>query len=344
MKIEIPMWTTHYNQLLYSLLIYSESKQLDLEITLNNEIPINGAILNFNSKRIFFDYSDATELIDMSSKYDYYFKRSLSLQDVNIAKNVFPLNFQVNFSYSPFKLISKMQFGILKNKGSFVELIRAIDTFGILTNDSHYSINIDKFKRESKSKGKVIFMTRLWDPARNEDSEEKERRRIQNDFRINACRTIKREFPDAIVGIYPDDFAIKIANDVLLDLNSTKKKYYLDSLSQCDIAIADDGLKDTSGWKIGEYIMCGKAVISTPINVMIEDFRENINYLSTTSRDNYLELPDLIHKLLNSDFYREIRYNNAVWYEKHLSPVSYISNIIAKTEDKIVCKSIDSFD
>ena len=332
MRLEIPIWTTHYNQLLYSSLIYSKNNQLDLDISLNDEIPINGAILYFNSKIIFFDYSDATDFIDLNSKYDFYFKRSLSLLDINIAKNVFPLNFHVNFSHKPFHLISKMHFPILKKKGSWVELIRAIDPYGMFTNDSHHSVDLNKFNRESKSKGKIIFMTRLWDPARNEDLQEKNRRRIQNDFRINACRIVKKYFPDAMVGIYPDDFAIENAKDVLLNLNNTNKKNYLTSLSLCDIAIADDGLKDTPGWKIGEYVMCGKAVISTPINVKIEDFKENINYLSTTTREDYLVLPDLINRLLNKKYYKEFQQNNIEWYNKYLDPEFYISQILAKIE------------
>lgn len=330
MRLEIPCWTTHHNQLLYSFFIYSESNKLDFEIVLNSQIPVNGAILYFKDKRVFFDYSDDKEFIDSPHNYDFYFKRSLDVSELKSESNVFPLNFQVNFSKNPFKLMSKMDFGLLKNKGSLVELIRAADVFGLLTNDSHLSININNFKRETNASGKVIFMTRLWDPARNDDQEEKERRRIQNDFRINACRIIKKVFPNSMVGVYPDDFAIKLANDVLLDLSNTKKKNYLNILSQCDIAVADDGLKDTPGWKIGEYIMCGKAIITTPINVMIEDFYENTNYLSTTERDNYLILPDLVQKLLKNNFYEEIQSNNIKWYEKHLSPESYVSNIFSK--------------
>jgi hypothetical protein len=327
MRLEIPCWTTHHNQLLYSFFIYSESKNLDFEIVLNDQIPINGAILFFKDKTVFFDYSDD---IDFPKTYDFYFKRSLDEIELKSHHNVFPLNFQVNFSKKPFKLMSKMDLPLLINKGSLIELIRAVDVFGILTNDSHRSIHINNFKRETNSNGKVIFMTRLWDPSRNEDQEEKERRIIQNDFRINACRIIKKVFPDSMVGVYPDDFAVKMASDVLLDLSVTKKKNYLNILSQFDIAIADDGLKDTPGWKIGEYIMSGKAIITTPLNVVIEDFYENTNYLSTTERDNYLILPDLVQKLLKNNFYQEIQNNNTKWYERHLSPDSYVSNIFSK--------------
>jgi glycosyltransferase involved in cell wall biosynthesis len=295
-----------------------------------SQIPINGAILYFKNRIVFFDYSDDKEFVSIPCNYDFYFKRSLDINELKSHVNVFPLNFQVNFSTKPFKLMSLMDFGLIKNSGSLIELIRAVDAFGILTNDSHRSVNIDNFKRVKNSTGKVIFMTRLWDPTRNDDEQEKERRRVQNNFRINACRIIKKVFPDSMVGVYPDDFGIKMASDILLDLGVTKKKNYLNILSQYDIAIADDGLKDTPGWKIGEYIMCGKAIISTPINVLIEDFFENINYLSTGERDNYQILPDLVQKLLKNKLYEEIQNNNVKWYEKHVSPDTYVSNILSK--------------
>lgn len=332
MRLEIPCWTTHHNQLLYSFYIYSESKSLDFDIVLNTKIPINGAILLIKGKRVFFDYSDDKVLIDSPTHYDFYFKRSLDFEEKKNNFNVFPLNFHVNLSKSPLKLMSKMDLGTLKHKGSLVELIRAIDIFGWFTNDSHYSINIGNFKRRTNSAGKVIFMTRLWDPARNDDPEEKERRRIQNDFRINACRIIKKEFPNSIVGVFPEDYSIQLAADILLDFESTKKKNYLELLAQADIAVADDGLKDTPGWKIGEYIMCGKAIITTPINVMIEDFHENINFLSTLERNNHLILPDLINNLQKDNRYEEMQNNNIKWYEKYLKPESYVSNILSIIE------------
>lgn len=331
MRLEIPCWTTHHNQLLYSFFVYTESNKLEFEVVLNVQIPINGAILDFKGKRVFFDYSDEKNFIESPIKFDSYFKRSLDVSDLKSHFNVFPLNFQVNFSKNPFKLMSEMNFGLLKNKGSFVELIRALDIFGLLTNDSHCSTNIENFKKGTNSNGKVIFMTRLWNPAKNDNQEEKERRRIQNDFRINACRIIKKVFPDSMVGVFPDDFAKEMAKDVLLDLNITKKKNYLNILSHYDIAIADDGLKDTPGWKIGEYIMCGKAIITTPINVMIEDFHENTHYLSTSERDNYLILPDLIQKLRKNNFYKEMQRNNIEWYRNHLNPESYVLNIFYKS-------------
>lgn len=330
LQLAIPAWTAHHNQLLYSFSIFAAREKIRLRIQLYEKIPINGAILQVNNKAVFFDYSDDRIFIDAPHLYDAYFKRSLNPLDLEKHSNVFPLNFQINFAEKPFHLLSQMSAAIYFNKKSRIELTRAIDRFGWLTNQSHSSIAADQAAAHNKAGAKVIFMTRLWDPARNEDEEEKERRRKQNEFRINACRIIKKYFPDSIVGLFPDDFAKNTAEDLLLDIHQTKRKSYLSKLAASAIGIADDGLKDTPGWKIGEYVLFGKAIVSTPITTLVEDFHDGVHYLSTGSRDDYLILPDRIQELLKNDFYREMQQHNRQWYARFLEPHAYVSNILSK--------------
>lgn len=329
MIIEIPCWVAHYNQLLYSALKFAEFNRIDLKVMLNKSLPVGGLILKHNNKSVFLDYSDDTAFVDNHDKYDFYFKRSLAKADFHT--NIFPLNFQINFAYKPLLLLTKMQKSILFDRRSKVELIRAVDFLSLFTNDSHVSKKIDNFQKKSISKssdGRVIFMSRLWDDGRANSPDEKQRRLAQNDFRVNACRIIRKEFPNAIVGLYPDSFAKKVAPDVLLNMEVTSKKNYLKTLKDCDIAIADDGLKDTPGWKIGEYVVAGKAIISTPINIEIENFREGVNYLSTGDRGNYEILPELINNLLVNKTYENVQKQNEIWYESNLEPVMYIQKII----------------
>ena len=171
-------------------------------------------------------------------------------------------------------------------------------------------------------------MTRLWDPARNEDSEEKRRRALQNSFRINACRIIAKNFPNAITGLYPDDYAQKVAPDILLNTQQTKKANYLSELQKADICLADDGLKDTPGWKIGEYAMMNKAIISTPIKTVVEEFEANKNYICLEHRNDYQNLPDVIHELIKDKKYLELKEKNKKWTEKYLNPTTYVENIL----------------
>jgi len=319
-----------YNQLTYSLFYYCELKKTPFKINYSSKIPKTGMILIFNNKKCFFDYSDDTNLIDEPKNYDFYFKRSLLMADYS--SNIKPLNFQVNFSYKPLKLIPKIPFEVLKSRVSKIELIRALDYYSVLKNDSHQSKNIKNLWSDeiNDNKGRIIFMTRLWDPASNKDPKEKERRILQNNFRINACRIISKNFSNSIVGIYPDYYAKEVAKDILIDINKTKKKSYLSELQKSDICIADDGLKDTPGWKIGEYTMLNKAIISTPIRTIVEEFSPKKNYISLENRNDFKNLPDIINDLIQSKSYLELKNNNKNWSTKYLRPDSYVENILKK--------------
>jgi len=328
MTLTINKWTSHSNQLIYSLFYYCELNEIYLKIKYSCKIPGNGILLTYNTIKYFFDYSDDVNFINKPENYDFYFKRSLLPE--KYSGNIHPLNFQVNFSYKPLKLIPKIPFDVLKLKGSKTELIRALDYLNLITNGSHKSINLNKVWNNEINDygGRIIFMTRLWDPARHYDPIEKERRILQNNFRINACRIISKNFPNSITGIYPDHYAKEIAKDCLIDIKKTKKKSYLLELKKSDICIADDGLKDTPGWKIGEYVMANKAIISTPIKTIVEEFISKKNYISLEHRTDFKSLPDKINELIISKSYMELKNNNKNWSNKYLRPDTYIENIL----------------
>lgn len=334
MKLELPNWTSHHNMLIYSVLFYCEENDLDFKIVFNNKIVAGGAILHANGKVIFFDYSDNNLFISDPKKCDFYFKRSLLLKDYN--RNVHPLNFQVNLSYKALKFLSKFDFRNLIDRRNRTEVVRAVDYFNLGTNLSHQAMDVRFFpKKVNDNNGKIIFHTRLWDPKNHPEDEEKQRRMIQNEFRIEACRIIKKNYKNSSVGIFPDSLSEIMAPDLLLDLNKIGKKEYFKSLIKADIGIADDGLKDTPGWKIGEYLLFGKAVISTPLNIVVENFKEHINYEKLSARDSFNELPEKIENLLTGKKYLEMGQNNFIWSDLNLHPKNYIKRILSVTENII---------
>lgn len=331
MIIEIPRWNSHYNQLLYSLLVYTEKRGIDLKVRYNPHIPISAAVLQTRNKTCFLDYSDDPALCTDPMHYDAYFKRSLLPEDQS--DRVFPLNFQVNFSYKPLKLLSKMPQSILTDKRSRVEIIRAVDLLKVLTNDSHFSKQIKHFPSQiNDNNGRVIFMTRLWSPYQNHGPDENRRRMMQNEFRVGACKIIKAHFPNSKVGLLPDAFSASVPGAILLEQKEVAKRAYLRELMRADICIADDGLKDTPGWKIGEYTLFKKAIISTPIPTVVSNFKPGVHYLSATSRAAYDEIPDMINTLLKDKFYMEMKANNAQWSAAHLDPERYVENILRQAD------------
>lgn len=328
MTLAIRYWNPHHNMLIFSHLYYCEENNIDFKITFDSTISPNGALIYYEDKTLFFDYSDNYLFIDLPSKYTYYFKRSLMEKDKK--DNIYPLNFQVNYSYKALVFLTKFSLKELIKDANRIEIIRALDYFNSVTNSSHNAMDIRKFpKKNQDNNGRILFHTRLWNPDNHQDADEKERRVLQNEFRIEACRVVKKNFKNASVGLFPDVLSTKMAPDLLLNLKVTSKKEYFKSLSYCDIGIADDGLKDTPGWKIGEYLLFGKAIITTPLGIVLDDFKEYVNYEKLSSRSSYVELPEKIEFLLKDRNYLEMGTNNLKWSNEYLHPKNYMNRIFA---------------
>lgn len=323
----ISSYTSHLNQILYSLVDYTSNNKQKLSIIYDKEVKHNCVRIENNGITYLLDYSDDYLFIDNPSNYDFYFKRSL--QEKSVGNTIKPLNFQVNIATNPLKLFALLPKDINFIKNNKVEIARMFDFFGLL-NMGHYAMiynDIIKF-REVKTDGKIIFYTRLWDPDNNNNAEEKERRKIQNDFRIEACNSIKSNFKNSTVGIFDSKLAREICPKLIFPNKIISKRQYFKELSTSSICIADDGLKDTPGWKIGEYALFGKSIISTPLNVVIEGFNENENYLKLSSRKSFLEIPEKIEQLLVNDFHLKMSKNNISWSEKFINPINYIKRIL----------------
>lgn len=328
MRLEIHHWIPHHNMIVFSCLYFCEENNIAFDIQINPKMSWNGVVLHFNEVAYYLDYSDDVLFLENPGDYDYYFKRSLRLNDFK--SNVYPLNLQVNYSYKSPYLLTKFKIKDLINKDNRIEIIRSLDYFNAFTNSSHNAMDVRKLpKGVSDNEGKVIFYTRLWNPDNHVDGDEKERRRLQNEFRIESCRILKRNFKNASVGLFPDALSCKLASDLLLDVKQTSIKNYYEVLRQSDIGIADDGLKDTPGWKIGEYLLFGKAVITTPLNIAVDNFQESVHYEKLSSRSSYLELPDKIENLLNNKKYLEMGNNNLQWSDEFLHPKNYIKRILS---------------
>jgi hypothetical protein len=337
MKLIIPRLTPHHNMLIFSFFHYCEENKIIFDLKFDTKVSLSGGVLEVNNKIIYFDYSDSPVFADNPYKYNYYFKRSL--REIDEKENVYPLNFQVNYSYKSLLFLSKLSYKQLVDKYNRIEIIRALDYFNAFTNSSHNAMDIRKFPKEIMDNGgKILFYTRLWNPDNHPDEDEKERRRQQNEFRIESCRIIKKSFKNASVGLFPDNLSLNIATDILLNKKKTSKKEYFGLLKQFDIGIADDGLKDTPGWKIGEYLLFGKAVVTTPLNVSIENFHEHINYEKLSTRNSFNEVPEKIEYLLSGNKYLEVGKNNLDWSYNYLHPKNFIQRILSKTLGDIIIK------
>ena len=126
-------------------------------------------------------------------------------------------------AYKSHHLLLKLNKDLLFHKFNKTEVIRALDVFGLFTNSGHGILDIRRYPTKVRDYGgNILYYTRLWNPDNHPDEEEKERRTAQNEFRINACRIIKKEFENASVGLYSDTLSNKIAPDLLLPPNKSR--------------------------------------------------------------------------------------------------------------------------
>ena len=264
------------------------------------------------------------------NRYHCYFKRSLLPEDFR--GNVHPLNLMVNFSYKPFKMLAKIgpagSLHLIRKK-QVSEIVRILDVTAKKTNLSHHAMDIRHFPTSvADNGGKILYLSRLWDPARHTNPEEKERRRIQSETRIAICRTIRRHFPGSIVGLANEPYTQVMAPDLVLDNSFTSKLAFMKALRSTDICLADDGLGDTPGWKIGEYLMHGKAIITTPIRTVVQDFKQGRNYLELEKNRVENDLLDLINQLLSNKRYTAMGNENLAWSQRYLYPDNYLKNLL----------------
>ena len=183
MRLEIHHWTPHHNMFIYSWFYYCEENNIEFIIKINDKVSWDALVLYMNSETYYFDYSDSPLFLDNPRNHNYYFKRSLN--KINEYGNVYPLNFQVNYSYRALKLLTKFDWNFIVNKANRIEVVRALDYFNIFTNSSHNAVDIRKLPKGVKdNNGKIVFYTRLWNPDNHIDADEKERRRLQNEFRM----------------------------------------------------------------------------------------------------------------------------------------------------------------
>jgi glycosyltransferase involved in cell wall biosynthesis len=116
-----------------------------------------------------------------------------------------------------------------------------------------------------------------------------------------------------------------------LENYSAKKRYnhkaYLEQLKQSAIAINTPAVHDCLGWKLGEYLALGKAIISTPINrVLPGNFAAGTHYMEI--KDVNTELKDAIAWLVGHKEQRmELEQNALAYFERYCSPAKTIAAI-----------------
>ncbi|MBR1762694.1 MAG: hypothetical protein IJ731_04935 [Eubacterium sp.] len=328
--------SAHNRQIITGFRELKKQGKISLEIIENYDSPIDHylpsrdileATIN-GTVKIAFDMTDGyffdTQSVDKYlSSVEYYFKRSFSeIQNLEYSENnrkkIHPLSFNWDISY----FFNPIEW--YKSFKSFQTLVKKF----VMPNSIKY------YEREIKKNGPpIIFMCRLWadDGSENVTDAELVERTDINEMRINIIRRLKEEFKDDFIGgVEDNNTSRKLCPDLIMPMYYTKKMVYIKSMKKASICIASTGLHKSIGWKFGEYVAAGKAIVSEKLNYeVIGDFQEGKNYLEYSTVDECVEC---VKKLYNNrQLLESMELNNKEYYYKYCRPdklIEYVLNMI----------------
>lgn len=162
---------------------------------------------------------------------------------------------------------------------------------------------------------------------------------IQRKLFVEACKKADCDFEGGFVvlGEHPQFEEFK--------KHIFKKRYsfdeYIIRTKSSAVVFNTPAVHNCHGWKLGEYITMGKAIISTPISNMLPEALEhgkNIHIVEDAG-----EMTNSINLLLNNKDYRKKLEDGATaYYNKYISPGKAVGLLIAKSNPGFL-KSLKNF-
>jgi hypothetical protein len=187
------------------------------------------------------------------------------------------------------------------------------------------SLHVSEWERspDDPLSGDVVFQTRLWPPIEGavEDRQEINRQRVE------VVRALRRAFGgEDRVGLIQTGFAAAEAGDALL-ARKVSRREYASQLKTSLISVNTDGLDGSPGFKIGESMAAGAAIVSQPFRFELpEPLVPEVHYLPFDEAD---ECVAQCRRLLqDEDLAERMRRTNLRYYHRHVRPEAHVRNLL----------------
>jgi len=245
---------------------------------------LDHAALDFGGQRLYFDLHDSQEVDQEAlARCDFYFKRSFAaIPSPNPVASPRVIPYGLNY---PVESASFDKFAIPRLWRFNTGLARYREFWRHVPVGRQRSLASHRFETApSTISPKVLFMTRLWDPDDdpNRTPEKRTHFRELNELRANCVRTLRRELgPNFHGGVADTPLARKSYSDAIVKTPADASKWrYLQLVREHPICITTNGLHDSIGWKMGEYVAMSRAIISERLaNAVPGDFAAGSHYL-----------------------------------------------------------------
>ena len=320
----------HFSQLLAGLEFLEIKKEIELSYVLDlGSYPADIFKIEFNGLTVFFDLADNSRIYEnIYEQCDFYVKRMLLKTDAKKKKKLIAYGLYYPVYYKN----THLQFLFLKNKKLAKYSLRYWKFLSRMLNikDSMAVNEISKLESPAADTEQIIFRSRLWNPANNDTPWKKKERTILNDQRIDINRQLKRKFPlNFKGGILRDSYSENLCPDILLAPGEYHRRKYLHELKRSAIGIVNQGLEDSIGAKMGEYVANGLAIMTTPIEKfeLHGNFSEGTHYLCYRSAHQCVRQVETL--LENPILRRELQERNQEYYERYLHPAKKLSHIFS---------------
>ncbi len=169
----------------------------------------------------------------------------------------------------------------------------------------------------------VVYQTRLWPPEPGQDVD----RRAVNQGRVDMVRALRAAFGGAErIGVIHSDFAAAEAPDALLS-RKVERREYARQLRTSLISVNTHGLDGSPGFKIGESLAAGAAMVSQAFRFELpEPLRPDVHYLPFTTPD---ECVSQCRRLIDDrELAERMRSENLRYYHRFVRPEAHVRNLL----------------
>lgn len=298
-----------------------------------------------------FDLNDSSSVAsdDALNNCDFYHKRSFAKEGYgnDLSHRILPfgLNYQVqseslidfilrpsyDFIYYPYNPL------IGTGKSQSKEILKYGRDY-LFQNSKNKQI-LRYFELEHPPKdvpdGPILFQCRLWNPKDFPQSARPEIERL-NLVRIELIELLSSTFGNRFLGgLQPSDYSNRVAPHLVVQ-RPTNRRAYLELVKSASIVITTNGISDSIGWKMGEFVAASKPIVCEPLRHRVTgNFRSGTHYLEYTSAKDCVALCEYL--IENPSEQTNLSKNCQNYYKEYLNPASIVFNALTAGLSKDRC-------
>ena len=291
-----------------------------------NEIPLELrneciALVNLHrNTRIYIDARDSSEIDECAFQWcDKYAKVNLSEENILLRGKDKFLAIGPNFGIRIWHLIKAVKISILNYMKTSQNLTRTYwDYFGNYYRQYKYRLPLQAYSCQPSDSTFIFYASSLW---KNELE--------TNHYRANFIRACKSMNNINFMG----GFAQRRLKDVegFEDItfgNRFSLSDYINQTKRSAVVFSTPAVFGCHGWKLGEFLALGKAIISTPLTRLLPsplEHGEHIHFVNGL----YEEISDAVDKIINDNNYRrKLECNARKYFNDYLAPNKVIERIL----------------